>query len=183
MRLFFAIPLNEEIKNLLEDVILRLEKANIKSDINWVHKENLHLTLAFIENFPEEKIMAVQNEIAKIFTNDFALLQLGDIGYFPPNGQVKVFKMSLNGDLQIINKWQKQIKQILKNHNIIFDEKNFTPHLTLGRIKWQRGPLAKFVEYDRLSFTVNNFQMIKSELGIGGSRYEVLRDFIINSIN
>ncbi|MFA6537633.1 MAG: RNA 2',3'-cyclic phosphodiesterase [Patescibacteria group bacterium] len=177
MRAFFAINLSSEIKDLLEDVILRLDKLNLRSDIKWVNKDNLHLTLAFIENLAEEKLANIIEEVDKLPKPDFWLVQLGDIGYFPSSGKVKVMKMSLLGDIEKIVVFQNKIKQILKKEGITFDEKDFAPHLTLGRIKDQRGPLSKFVVYDKLSFPVTEFDLIRSDLNKQGNRYEVLKKF------
>ena len=177
MRLFFAIPLSEEIKNLTEDLILQLEKKNLHSDIKWVSRENLHVTLVFVENFPQEKIEVVKSKIDNLPKPDFWLLQLGEIGYFPPKGQAKVFKISLGGDLDKIGEYQKNICEILRQEGVVFDDKPFTPHLTLGRIKWQRGPLAKFVEFDPLAFPVTEVQMISSLLQKDKPQYQILHSF------
>ncbi len=178
MRLFFAIPISEEIKDLLEDLILLLEKRNPRSQIKWIERNNLYLTLAFIENFPEEKIPELIQKVKKIKTKpDFWLLKLGELGFFPPKGQAKIFKLSVEGEIEKLQQLQLEIKDILRAFSVAVDDKPFIPHLTLGRIRSQRGHLSKKVDFENLSFGIKNFQLLESKIINEEQQYQILFSF------
>src|SRR5947209_4877433 len=54
MRLFFAVPLSQKSRKDVAAVIGKLARTG--ADYKWVEAENLHLTLAFLGETPEQKI-------------------------------------------------------------------------------------------------------------------------------
>ena len=51
MRLFIAIQLNDEMKDALTRLQKQLQRQGVRG--NFTRRENLHLTLAFIGEYPD----------------------------------------------------------------------------------------------------------------------------------
>ena len=63
MRLFIAIDIDERIRKALSDLQRRLQsEADIKkSDAKWVRPDAIHLTLKFLGEVEDEKVVEVCN--------------------------------------------------------------------------------------------------------------------------
>lgn len=128
MRLFFAIQLTEEIKRHLWEEIQHLKKISVAG--NFSHRENLHLTLAFLGEVEDKKVKvlsAFMKDITwKAFPIELSVMDAFRIkDEFIPYVEVVTSEelLSLQSDL---------IKR-LKEAGFSSDEKEFIPHITLGR--------------------------------------------------
>lgn len=74
----------------------------------------------------------------------------------------------------------------LSNFGIMKEERKFSPHLTLGRVKNPLNPeeknflvsrLAEKTDFSGLSFLVDTIQLIKSDLTGNGPIYSVIQSF------
>lgn len=160
MRIFIAINFTEEIKCKLYDQILNLKRQSVKG--NFTRKENLHLTLAFLGEVDEkhlERLKKVINqlEVSELFIgfSNMSAFHYGDellpwIGIEP------------NTKLQVL---QQRLIEGLKESGFTPDEKNFTPHITLGRKVIMKSK-TEINRYDGLcgkEIVVNAISIMKSE--------------------
>ena len=118
--MFIGIEMDEETK---EKLVVLQEKL-LRSGFNGmpVPKENLHLTLAFIGEYPDaEKVLDVLEEVA------FTPFDLEGIGNF---GDLFWAGVSQNDTLLQLSG---RIRRALADQDIPFDRKSFHPHVTLLR--------------------------------------------------
>ncbi|RMF55536.1 RNA 2',3'-cyclic phosphodiesterase [Candidatus Woesearchaeota archaeon] len=180
MRLFIAIELPEEIKKLLEKAQNHLK--NNSDRVSWVKKENMHLTLKFLGEISDENkvIKALKKVVFKPFE-----AETSDLGVFPSQNYIKVVWLGLKSSEQTKELHDKIDEQLF---NIgIKKDKNFVPHMTLGRVKYIKDKKA-FVQKisnfrpEEKPFKVQGFSLIKSELTPTGPIYSTINNFKAKSL-
>src|SRR5580700_2359299 len=129
VRLFIALPLPIIIKDELNKAQKSIKKLELV-DGNFVSKENLHLTLQFLDDQPEEKIPTIINRLNTIEALPFDL-RLGPLGYFSETALKAIWVSLIGPGLLGLN-------AVLKEATRDFappEEHPFKAHITLLRIK------------------------------------------------
>ena len=159
MRLFIAVNINQQSKNLI-DKKLKLLQQEYNDCFKWVEKQNWHLTLKFIGDVSaseQQKLIQALKEID--FNDKNKYIQFNRINAFPNLDAARTIYLAVNRG----NKLLKNIHQNLENKLLEFgfknDQKNFIPHLTLGRNKNQA---LKIKDKFRSKNFVNIYAQIKS---------------------
>ena len=133
-RLFIAVETSAEARQRLGALQKAVPCAGVQ--IKWVRPENIHLTLAFLgdtEAAMAEQVKALMDEAAAA-ASPFAFDVIG-AGYFGSRREPRVVWAGLTGDLTPLKKMQTRLSNGLKALGIPLDERDFKPHLTIGRIK------------------------------------------------
>ncbi len=176
MRLFIAINLPAEIKDYLFSL-----QGNVKdAKISWVAKKNLHLTLKFLGEVNEGQLPIIKEKI-KIQSHKIEA-NLTDIGFFPSQRNPRVIWVGVEPEDQLIQLQQRVDEQLLSHFH---SDQSFKSHITLGRVKMIRrnesfSKTLKELEIKKLNFTIDSFQLMKSEIRRGGSVYEVLESVTLS---
>ena len=74
MRLFCGIDLPEDVRERMERLLMHLRPS---AHLKWVTVYNLHLTLKFIGEWPEEKLAALETALRSIQTRPVIPLEVG----------------------------------------------------------------------------------------------------------
>lgn len=159
MRLFIAIKLNEEIKQELIEAQNRMYESGVSGKFS--PEENLHLTLAFIGEYPDPE--AVMDVISTVPFTPFDIA-LDGFGTFTDTWWAGVKE---NPALQAV---VRRIRRALAEAGIPFDKKPFRPHITLvRRAKAQLG----VPEMEALSacMRVMYISLMRSDRGKNGMIY------------
>lgn len=179
-RLFIAINLPPDIKDQLADLLLKLQKNNPNKPIKWVEPENVHLTLHFLGDTPEEKIkeidQALQPIIADFSTLDFQLSN--SINAFPNLNTPQVIFLEIKelNDGKTL-KMQRQIGEALEVLGFEIDKRPFRLHLTLGRVKFKTGLQLPDFKLQTSDFRVQKIELMSSQLNPGGPIYSVITNY------
>lgn len=128
MRLFIAVNLNEEIRNYLSDAIQKLQiKA---SGGNFSHRENLHLTLVFLGEVSPERLGGVKSAMNRIKGEPFRLSFTGFGRFKRRGGDIHWAGVEKNNALFFL---QEQLSAELEKEGFSLEDREYSPHLTLGR--------------------------------------------------
>ena len=122
MRLFIAININEKIRDALVLAQDALYSAGMKG--NFTPAENLHLTLAFIGEYPDPQPVIEALERVDFSPFEIRLQGFGNFGDLWWAGLQKSEDLS---DLA------RRIRRELARAEIPYDRKKFSPHFTLLR--------------------------------------------------
>ncbi|MFQ5722554.1 MAG: RNA 2',3'-cyclic phosphodiesterase [Candidatus Aminicenantales bacterium] len=182
MRTFIAIDLAPSIKDELSHFIQKL--ASVSSNIKWVKKNGMHLTLKFLGEIEEDKVEEIKSCLSEI-SKDHApfSLQLKGTGSFPPGKKkprVLWIGIEENKNLIIL---QSDLEKKLTKLGFPPEKRTFRPHLTLGRVKTvsQLGKIMAYLEKNReKSFghmEVNKIIFFRSILKPTGAEYQALAEF------
>ena len=130
MRLFISIQLNDEMKHALKRIQHAMQSQGVQG--NFTREENLHLTLAFIGEYPDpEDVLDVMEQI-EFEPFDIRLDGVGSFGSLWWAGIDSVGEDEFDGSDALRN-LAKHLRRGLADAGIPFDRKKFSPHITLVR--------------------------------------------------
>lgn len=179
MRTFVAVELPEEIKNQIATVQAELKR--IPAQVSWVKSGNIHVTLKFLGEVPEDKIQEVftATELGCKGVKKFRM-GLKGLGGFPNLKRPRVIWVGTSKGEKEITDLQKKVEQELEKVGFPKEEKNFTPHFTIGRIKIPKGieELSRAVartEFATEEFDVTEVVVMRSQLNPAGAIYTPLK--------
>ncbi len=128
MRAFIAVDFCDETKDKLFCTANELKTFSIKG--NFTRRENFHLTLAFLGEISLSEVEKIKAVLNKIEIRPFELL-IGGTGVFKrPNGNI--FWIGIKNPDEIEQLCVK-LRDDLRSSGFKFDDKKFSPHITLGR--------------------------------------------------
>lgn len=133
-RLFVAIHL-QPAETLLS--LLKLLKSKLQADqINWVRTENMHLTLKFLGETPEQKIPSMAELLLhSAQKNQPFHLQFDRTGIFGSRYDPRVIWLGANSVPNNLLQLAENVLDSMDQIGFARDRQNFVPHLTLGRVK------------------------------------------------
>jgi RNA 2',3'-cyclic 3'-phosphodiesterase len=181
LRLFIALPLPNEVKQILQTQqdALKTHLQEHDKDIRWTTREQWHLTLVFLGATNRERLPRIQNamERAAKTLQSFAL-ETTSLGAFPSLRRPSVVWLGVGGDVTSLQTLQFRLDEALSGM-LEPDEKPFKPHLTLARLK-QFGLGQEVTEAfaklpsQKQSWTVNELCLYQSILNPAGAEYKVV---------
>lgn len=177
-RSFVAIDSNEKIRNCLVKIQKSLERTG--ADLKLVEPENIHLTLKFLGNVSENRLELVKEKIRNIEKIDSFELQVNGLGVFPRPSFIRVIwaGVSKGGDKTV--DLRKKLDKKLAEIDFEPEDKDFTPHFTIARMKSGRAKdevLSQIEENSDTNFgsvIVKKVKLKKSELTSEGPIYTTL---------
>jgi RNA 2',3'-cyclic 3'-phosphodiesterase len=129
LRLFIAVNFDESIKDQLCDIINRISGYAVKG--NFTKRENLHLTLVFIGEVPPDKTDMVVSAMKTAKFKDFDITLQG-IGCFKRDGG-DIWWVGVHDPHSCLFVIYKQLYESLTEKGFVIDNRDYKPHLTLGR--------------------------------------------------
>ena len=157
MKLFLAINLSPGMKAALTKVQRAMYDRGVRG--NYTPEENLHLTLAFIGEYPNAE--AVMDALSGVTFTPFELA-LDGVGCF---GDLWWAGLRENAALTAV---VRRVRRALAAGGIPFDRKRFSPHITLIR-KASRD--AAGIPITPETMTVRTISLMSSKRGRNGMIY------------
>ncbi len=179
MRLFTAIDLPPDVLLRLERLISELRP---EAPINWSPLANLHVTTKFIGEWPESRLDELHGALSLLTMREPFDVNVKGIGWFPHERSPRVLWVGVHGG-DGLSGLARQTEELLLPLGIKKEEREFSPHLTLARIK-NPVPLQRLrekVEENQPAasgrFAVSHFTLFRSEAGPTASLYRRLREY------
>ncbi|GJM41871.1 MAG: RNA 2',3'-cyclic phosphodiesterase [Ardenticatenaceae bacterium] len=176
IRLFIAIDLPEDVKDLLLETAVRLAKKVPNRAVRWVQREQMHLTLRFLGDTAVSQLPKLRQEITQVAARYQPIqLRLSGVGAFPQQKRPRVVWAGLAGNLEPLREMQAKLEDQIVAMGWVREKRPFNPHITLGRVKnaQQARGLAWDVELAEIEFGVTAVQLVESELRPSGAVYTV----------
>lgn len=181
VRAFVAIELPEGLKEALVALQDRLGRKRVTA-IKWVDPEGIHLTLKFLGYVGQDKIPEIVEAIKNASTDQKQLLlNVRGIGVFPNIRRPRVIWVGLDGEIDRLADLQGNIDERLVGLGFEKEERKFSPHLTLGRVKDKATPaevadLAELIRGFQVGLlgvlAVNKISLMRSTLTPKGAIYD-----------
>ncbi|MEM1575029.1 MAG: RNA 2',3'-cyclic phosphodiesterase [Nitrososphaerota archaeon] len=161
IRAFIAIDIK---KSEIIDKMLKVQEELLSTggDIKLVEKENLHITLWFLGEISSQMIRKIIENTNKISFEPFKLT-ISKIGYFPGGNRINVIWAGIKNGSYDLRKIFYQLSEILNPLGFKLEEREFTPHVTLCRVKSSRNKdrlLDKIKELSNIEFGVEEVSEI-----------------------
>ena len=182
IRSFIAIEIPENIRKDINRYIQELQKHAPK--LKWVKPESLHITLKFLgEQDPQRIEQAIVN-LTKLGNNlDGFDLSIKNFGAFPNEKRPKVLWLGLEAiPRESFFGLFNRIEDTLEGIGFEREQRKFSPHLTLARIKYPDNfsGLFEFVAknpFETHTFSVDGFVLMRSFLKQSGAEYKVIQKY------
>jgi|HubBroStandDraft_1064217.scaffolds.fasta_scaffold405409_2 2'-5' RNA ligase len=179
MRLFTGIDLHEDVRERLERLLMHLRPC---AHLKWSPVYNLHVTLKFIGEWPEDKLPQLEAALRSISPREPIAADVKGLGWFPNPHHPRVFWVGVQG-ADTLAALVKDIDAVLGPLGIPKEDRPFNAHLTLARIKEPaplealRSAIAQLESVDYGSFLVDRFYLYRSQPGSAGSIYTKLSEY------
>jgi RNA 2',3'-cyclic 3'-phosphodiesterase len=180
LRTFIALDLGKTIRDRL--VSLQENFAKITTGVKWVEPQNLHITLLFLGEVEDREIPAVCRAVEEVAQSlgSFSMSVEG-AGCFPNARRPNTLWVSVGAGVQETCKLHDALEPPLMALGCYRrEERKFTPHVTLGRIRSVQAPtgfaqaLAKYQTWKAGDVTIRDVHVMSSELTPTGPVYTVL---------
>jgi len=181
-RAFIALEIPQEIQHLIHKEIARLRNT-IGTHIRWVPSENMHLTLKFLGNIsPANLDMVTQMIRVEADSCQPFLMQVGGLGSFPSPKRPRVIYIGLQAPAEL-EALQHGIESATTRLGYKSEERAFSPHLTVGRVRHNMSAsdqqkIQRALEETKIDSVgiarVDSLHLYNSELKPTGSVYKRL---------
>jgi 2'-5' RNA ligase len=157
MRCFIAIDIDEKIRSALGDLQQQLRNGVDvkKGDVNWVNPDNIHLTLKFLGEIKDAKVVEVCNIVKAVAGRHKSFdLDIESVGHFGGKSARVLWVGTGKGGENLLE-LQEDIEKSLALAGWPQETREFSIHLTLCRI---RKPAAG-VKMARMSEDYKDFKL------------------------
>ncbi len=183
MRNFTAVDISEPVRLSLSGLLQGLQKTD--PDIKWVDPEIMHITLYFFGETDGETLEKVREAVCEAAARVSAFtVRIEGLGGFPSLVSPRVLwagvedeegalKRIFGGIRDRVNAWGVHVNR---------NDREYSPHLTLGRVKKRPHPEILDVFRDRSgerfgSFEVTNVLLYSSTLTRQGPLYRSIGEY------
>jgi 2'-5' RNA ligase len=185
VRLFVAIELTETwreaavaTRHALEDAL----DAHAARALRWVDPELLHLTLRFLGEYPDDEVGRLRSALAAEVRDVDLELTLSGAGTFGPPARTSTVWLGLDGNLEGLAALVAAVERAVVDAGAGPDDRPFAAHVTIARVRERAGgserrAVARAVaeiEAPRVTLRARQVALVRSFLGNGAPRYEVL---------
>ncbi len=151
--------------------------------VSWTPVRNLHLTLKFLGEIPSDRVDELAGLMAEAARDippfDF---HIEGAGGFPTLRTPRVLWIGILEPLELVRKLHENMENALSGAGFSRDERQFHPHVTVGRVKGRVAPdwgerYAFAVSGMTIgSVTATSYRLYESRLSPSGANYSVLRE-------
>jgi len=188
MRCFIAIDIEKAQKGGLDALQsdikgLAIEAGVRKGDVKWVRSENIHLTLKFLGEVKDAKVVEICNIVKEAAGRHKSFdLEVGGVGFFG-GSSAKVLWVGSGEGFERLGELQKDIEGQLALAGWPEERREFSGHLTLCRIRnYKAGVKLARISEDYKDFKlgvtlVDSVSVYHSELTPKGPIYSVMGNY------
>jgi len=187
MRSFIAINLNDSLRNEIDRATADLKSGGW--DVNWVPTANLHITLKFLGEVSDNTVAQIGETLSSnVSHHESFALHFKGVGIFPDKRRPRVIWIDILESEELV-RLQKAVAHSLSTKGFQEEDRPFSPHLTIGRIRSSRGKesllraLETLKDKDFGNIGVNKISLMKSDLRPGGAQYAAIAEFNLTRRN
>jgi 2'-5' RNA ligase len=181
MRAFFALPLGEIARAELSRAVRDFQEASWGGRVRWVPGENLHITLRFLGEIPEDRSDELVERVRGYVgpCAPFAC-RLASIRPFPSEGRARLIAARVAPEPPL-SELHERVERGVVEAGLEADPRRFQAHITLGRA---RKPPLRNASIETLlapaPVEVERVVLYRSKLSPDGARYTPLVDIALS---
>jgi RNA 2',3'-cyclic 3'-phosphodiesterase len=175
-----ALDLPQEILDLLREPMEKLKP--LMAAARWSRAEGMHVTLKFIGNVDTSKLAAIRAALATVRSDAPVEMRARGMGFFPDQRRPHVLWAGIEASANLAP-LAAAIERTLEPLGIAREDRKFSPHLTLARLKDSRGveTLVRAVEEmkssDFGSTRETQFHLFESVTKPSGAEYRKIKSY------
>ena len=151
-----------------------------RADVRWETGNKFHVTIKFLGEVEEKILPAVITTVKNITEryHPFSIIYQ-TLGAFPNKNRPRVLWVGCtNTDRQLLD-MKNELDEALMPYGFEIEERQFHPHVTLGRVKSPSGiknliQTLENVTFEPRQVSISNILVVKSILKPSGSEYSTL---------
>jgi len=189
IRAFFAVDLTDDVRARLARVIASGKSHLADDPIRWVRAETLHLTLRFLGETGPETIEAIRQDVQRgsMSWRSFDL-EVRGLGCFPDPQRPRVIWAGSAEKSGAVATIAADLEQIARRQGLPAEDRRFSAHLTIGRVKDRLSPeganrLSEFLGQSAGEaygiVPVRSIELLRSDLKPSGPVYTRLAIFAL----
>ena len=155
--------------------------VNTGASLKLVHPQNIHITMRFLGNISLNMIDSIHEEMNKVSFTPFDV-EIKGLGAFPSLEYTRVVWAGIRKGTDELTDISSQLEPRLKKLGFRQNQKGFSPHLTIARVKTGRNKaelarcIDELVNYEFGVVKANCLKLKKSVLTPKGPIYSTLRE-------
>ncbi len=182
VRTFLAIDLPDRLKADIAKAVARWK--GFKAGVRWVDPARMHLTLKFFGDLEESSIKVVSSVCREVAASCQPVsMRLLSPGAFPSPRRPRVLWIGIGSrPSPALFTLHDKVEAALAIHGFPREEKRFSPHITMGRVKTGRNIARLMDDFMRHEppgegFMVESMVLYSSTLAPGGPVYRRIEEF------
>ena len=181
LRLFIAIETPNELVPRIGAIRDRLKESN--ADVKWEPDGKLHATLKFLGNTDEKLLPEIVSYLEGVGQRFSQLnVKYSGVGCFPNRRSPRVVWVGMEDLANALGPLHRDIDAALLDLGFEKEERAFHAHVTLGRVKSDRGissliRMMESITFESQPVLIREVALIKSDLKPIGSVYTTLKTF------
>lgn len=178
-RAFIALEITEEVRRRIERAQEILKEAG--GDVGWVAVHNTHMSLAFLGDISPDTVAQISQMLDRVVPQVAGFdVEINGVGCFGREDSPRVLWAGVSGGRDEVLKLQEAVAVGLAGLGIELEDREFRPHITLGRVKSSRrrrelSDCAKqMASFSFGACRVGRVVLMRSVLKPAGPEYSVL---------
>jgi 2'-5' RNA ligase len=182
VRLFVGIAPDLAAREQLAAWVAQLRSAagEFERAFRWTAPGNIHVTLSFLGDVGDELAARIRSSIGEPLDLPPFDAHVGPLGSFPSHGAPRVLWAAIAEGAAAMVQVQRRIAERLASLGVPGEDRTFTPHLTLARVRDRERRVARAlrwpppIEVPAIRFRVDGATLFRSDLSGATPRYEAL---------
>jgi len=181
IRTFIAIDIPEDVRVAIEEAQARLKRAHVGVKISWTKVANIHITLQFLGYVEETAVEKINAALESVSRNHAPFdLNIRGAGVFPNENRPRVLWVGCEDAEGKLKDLATAVQSSLQPLGFEPEHREFSAHLTLGRVKFPRPDAALTRALDSIknedfgTMRVEAMHLFESQLHPQGSIYSKL---------
>ncbi len=148
--------------------------------VRWAKPENVHLTLRFLGNVREEVLGDLHAALEEVCAGHAPFeVELAGLGAFPSARRARVLWTGVGAGFEELGSLAADLDEALSPLGFKREERPYTPHLTLGRVRGRPVSFDLPPEAGGPKFQVRHVELVESTLTQGGAAYKTVGTFAL----
>ena len=132
-RLFVALPLPAPVKAELNALVHALKRG--APGVRWVRPDHMHVTLRFLGDVEDVQCDALVESLRRVTELSPFTFNLSGLGAFPDRKRPRVIWTGIDSGCQRVVELAACVEKSVVACGLPSEDRPFSPHLTLGRVK------------------------------------------------
>lgn len=178
LRVFIAVDPGKSIRSRC--VSLQETLARTSTKVRWVKPESIHVTLLFLGEVDERQLVPVCQSVAQTCAaHDDFVMAVDGVGCFPNRRRPHTIWVGIGAGTQNLVALHDALEPPLMELGYRREDRQYTPHLTLGRVQGPSTPqlteaLTKQLAWHGGEIAIEEVLIMSSELRADGPIYSVI---------
>jgi RNA 2',3'-cyclic 3'-phosphodiesterase len=173
IRAFIALPVAPQVIQRMVACQQQLAREAGEA-VRWTPEDQIHLTLQFLGNISAADLESIQPRLSNIMRS--LHLRAEGIGAFPSPRNPRVIWVGVKGEIDEL----RAVQAAVENATGRKEEREFRPHLTIGRVREGRRAeleLSRFKDEQFGEWEAMELRLMESRLSPKGATHTVLATF------